>query len=92
MTTDVPSISLNARAAVLVDKLKSSRAELKVGVSAGELGETLIDAGAKQPGGIAAGLLIAEICMGGLGTVEIAASSDTPRWPWTLMVRSSNPV
>jgi methenyltetrahydromethanopterin cyclohydrolase len=92
MTTDVPSISLNARAAVLVDKLKSACAELKVGVSAGELGEMLIDAGAKQPGGIAAGLLIAEICMGGLGTVEIAASSDTPRWPWTVMVRSSNPV
>ena len=30
--------------------------------------------------------------MGGLGTVELAASSDTPRWPWTLMVRSSNPI
>jgi methenyltetrahydromethanopterin cyclohydrolase len=92
MTTDLPSISVNARAAVLVDTLKSASTEVKVGVSTGELGETLIDAGAKQPGSIAAGLLIAEICMGGLGKVELAASSDTPRWPWTLMVRSSNPV
>jgi methenyltetrahydromethanopterin cyclohydrolase len=85
-------MSVNARAAVLVDKLKSACTELKVGVSSGESGETLIDAGARQTGSIAAGLLIAEICMGGLGTVELANSSETPRWPWTLMVRSSNPV
>ncbi len=92
MTTDLPSMSVNARAAVLVDKLKSVCTELKVAVTAGELGESLIDAGAKQPGSIAAGLLIAEICMGGLATVELAASSATPRWPWTLLVRSSNPI
>jgi methenyltetrahydromethanopterin cyclohydrolase len=30
--------------------------------------------------------------MGGLGTVEITASAATPNWPWTLTVRSSNPV
>jgi methenyltetrahydromethanopterin cyclohydrolase len=92
MTTDLPSMSVNARAAVLVDKLKSACAELKIGVSSGESGETLIDAGAKQHGSIAAGLLIAEICMGGLGTVELGPSSDTPRWPWTVVVRSSNPI
>ena len=39
MTTDMPSISVNARAAVLVDKLKSACAELKVGVSSGESGK-----------------------------------------------------
>ena len=30
--------------------------------------------------------------MGGLGTVTLTASTATPRWPWTLLVRSSNPV
>ena len=92
MKTDLQSVSVNARAAVLVEKLRSTRAELKIAVTRGELGETLIDAGARQPGSIAAGLLIAEICMGGLGTVELTASSATPRWPWTLVVRSSNPI
>jgi methenyltetrahydromethanopterin cyclohydrolase len=30
--------------------------------------------------------------MGGLGAVELAPSEATPRWPWTLVVRSSDPV
>src|SRR6516165_1459187 len=92
MNINMQPVSVNARAAVLVEKLRSTCAELKIAVTRGELGETLIDAGARQPGSIAAGLLIAEICMGGLGAVELTASSATPRWPWTLVVRSSNPI
>jgi methenyltetrahydromethanopterin cyclohydrolase len=92
MKTELESLSVNARAAVLVKRLKSACAELKIGIARGELGETLIDAGARHPGSIAAGLLIAEICMGGLGTVELTTGSATPRWPWTLVVRSSNPI
>jgi methenyltetrahydromethanopterin cyclohydrolase len=30
--------------------------------------------------------------MGGLGTVTLVSSTVTPCWPWTLAVRSSNPV
>jgi methenyltetrahydromethanopterin cyclohydrolase len=66
--------------------------ELRIGVSRGELGETLIDAGSKNPGSIAAGIRIAEICMGGLGQVELLPSLATPRWPWSVIVRSSNPA
>src|SRR5436309_8921911 len=87
-----PRISVNARAAALVERLCSDAAELRVAVEKGELGETLIDGGSRCQGGIAAGLRLAEICMGGLGTIAIAASAATPRWPWTLMVRSSQPV
>ena len=87
-----PAMSMNARAAVLVDRLTSAADELKLTVSRGELGETVIDAGARARGSIAAGLQIGEICMGGLGTAQLAASNATPRWPWTLEVRSSNPV
>ncbi len=85
-------ISVNERATKLVTQLMAEAAELKIGVARGELGETLIDAGAKSPGGIAAGLRIAEICMGGLGEVLLVPSSAAPRWPWALAVRSSNPV
>src|SRR5262249_529664 len=41
---------------------------------------------------IAAGVRIAEICMGGLGHVALALDASTPNWPWTIVVRSSHPV
>jgi methenyltetrahydromethanopterin cyclohydrolase len=87
-----PSISVNERAAKLVARLVADAAELKIGVSQGELGETLIDAGSRHPGGIDAGLRVAAICMGDLGHVELVPSGAIARWPWTLTTRSSNPV
>jgi methenyltetrahydromethanopterin cyclohydrolase len=85
-------ISVNARAASLVAELVADAATLRVAVSRGELGETRIDAGANVLGSIAAGLKIAQICMGGLGTVELIPNARTPHWPWTLVTRSSDPV
>jgi methenyltetrahydromethanopterin cyclohydrolase len=90
--TSVPAPSVNEQSAALVTQMVGDAEELRIGVSRGQLGETLIDAGSKNPGGIAAGIRIAEICMGGLGRVDLVPSSATPRWPWTLVVRSSNPV
>ena len=87
-----PTISVNAGAAALVERFKATAAEFKVGVRRGELGETLIDAGSSHAGSIAAGLQLAEICMGGLGAVALTCDTSTPRWPWTLTVRSSHPV
>jgi methenyltetrahydromethanopterin cyclohydrolase len=89
---DPSPASVNRRADARVGALRSDATELKIDVSRGELGETLIDAGAKHPGSITAGLRIAEICMGGLGGVTLAISSATPRWPWTLTVHSCNPA
>jgi methenyltetrahydromethanopterin cyclohydrolase len=89
---EAPAISVNARAAKLVAQLMADAAELKIGVTRGELGESLIDAGSKAPGSIAAGLRVAEICMGGLGHIQLLPSAATPRWPWMLAVRSSHPV
>jgi len=86
------SLSVNARAAALVDRLKADAAVLRIGVARGALGETLIDAGGEHRGSIAAGLRVAEICMGGLGSVELVPSQATPRWPWTLVVRTADPV
>jgi methenyltetrahydromethanopterin cyclohydrolase len=90
--TRAPAISVNTRAAALVEALKAAAAELKIAVARGERGETLIDAGSQTQGSIAAGLALAEICMGGLGKVQLASSAATPRWPWTLTVHSANPV
>jgi methenyltetrahydromethanopterin cyclohydrolase len=88
----LPAISVNGRAAKLVERLIADAAELKIGVERGELGETRIDAGSRYPGSVATGMRIAEICMGGLGHVDLVPSAATPRWPWTLVTRSANPV
>ncbi len=85
-------ISVNRRAAELTAWLRRDAAILNVGVESGPLGEALIDAGASRRGGVEAGLRIAEICMGGLGTVRLAPDSATPRWPWTIAVSSPQPV
>lgn len=90
--TTVPAFSINESAAKLVAQVVADAAQLRLGISRGELGELLIDAGSRNLGGIAAGLRVAAICMGGLGEVALAPSSATPHWPWTLVVRSSNPV
>ena len=84
--------SVNGRAAALVECLKQDAAVLGITIARGELGETLIDAGTASPGSIQAGLRVAEICLGGLGTVDLVCDQASPRWPWTLMVRSSLPV
>lgn len=83
-------ISVNQRARRLFDALCADAAALRVAVTHGEHGETLVDAGA--PGSIAAGLRIAEICMGGLGEVRLQADAATPRWPWSVSVACTQPV
>jgi methenyltetrahydromethanopterin cyclohydrolase len=85
-------LSVNARARELVDRLVADAGPLRIGVSRGPLGEQLIDAGSRFQGGIAAGLRLAEICMGGLGHVALAPGTATPNWPWTVSTRSSHPV
>ena len=82
---------VNARAHALVVDMLARRDEFRIAVAKGSLGETLVDAGARAPGGIAAGLRLAEICLGGLGTVMLAPGGSS-RWPWRLVVRSSHPV
>jgi methenyltetrahydromethanopterin cyclohydrolase len=90
--SDVEILSVNRRAADLTAALRRDATMLNLGVARGPRGETLIDAGAKQRGGVEAGLRIAEICMGGLGAVRLTPDGATPRWPWTITVRSSQPV
>jgi methenyltetrahydromethanopterin cyclohydrolase len=86
------ALSVNMRATKLVDSLVADAASLRIGVTRGSLGEQLIDAGSRFQGGIAAGLRIAEICMGGLGHVALTPAAVTPNWPWRIATRSSHPV
>jgi methenyltetrahydromethanopterin cyclohydrolase len=85
-------ISLNRLAGALADRMIEDAAQLRVGVRRGGMGEIVIDCGAEHRGGIEAGLMMARICMGGLGTVRLAPSEALPDWPWHVMVQTSQPV
>ncbi len=84
--------SVNALAGEIVDRLVAGADRYRVSVSRGASGELLIDAGARAPGGIDAGLLLTEICMGGLGRVSLAPAPGAQKWPFWLTVGSSDPV
>ncbi len=84
--------SVNALANPLVADLVANAKELRLGVAKSDNGATIVDAGVKHAGGLEAGRLIAEICMGGLGHVNLQASSIFPHWPWMLSVHSYNPI
>lgn len=84
--------SVNALAGEIVDRLVAGADRYRVSVSRGASGELLVDAGARAPGGIDAGLLLTEICMGGLGRVSLAHAPGAEKWPFWLTVGSSDPV
>ena len=76
----------------LLRRLIDDAAALRVNVGTTAEGCTLIDAGIDCPGGIAAGLRIAEICLGGLGSVTLGGNGPFRRWPWSLSVHAAHPV
>jgi len=84
--------SVNALTHPLVAHLLANAKELRLGVSKSDNGATIVDAGIKHAGGLEAGRLISEICMGGLGHVNLQTSTTFAHWPWTLSVHSNNPI
>jgi len=84
--------SVNQLSRPLVNELIQHAVKLRLNVQTLDNGCTLIDAGIHAAGGLEAGRIITEICMGGLGTVSLAHSAYTEKWPLTAHVHSSNPV
>lgn len=80
--------SVNELAAPLVDALIGAATTLRLGVSRSAQGATLIDAGVDARGGLEAGRRIAEICMGGLGTVALTPGEGGTQ----VHVHSADPV
>jgi methenyltetrahydromethanopterin cyclohydrolase len=81
-------LGLNERAWEIADHIATHAAVLRVVARTLPGGARVIDAGIAAPGGYAAGLALAEICMGGLGHVDytpLVIGGDT--WPgvhvWT---------
>ncbi len=61
-------------------------------MSEGTLGECRIDCGVNAVGGLEAGRRIAEICLGGLGSVSLAATNPDSSLPFVVTVHTSQPV
>src|SRR6184192_3065295 len=82
------ALHLNDRAWEIADRMAAHADALRVAVRTVASGARVIDAGIATPGGHAAGLALAEICMGGLGHVDytpVQIGGDS--WPgvrvWT---------
>ncbi|MFZ2168171.1 MAG: methenyltetrahydromethanopterin cyclohydrolase, partial [Methylococcaceae bacterium] len=84
--------SVNSLSKPLVKHLIDNADKLRLGIEILENGCTVIDAGINVPGGLEAGRIIAEICLGGMGTVTISQCSYTDNWPLSVNVHTSNPV
>jgi methenyltetrahydromethanopterin cyclohydrolase len=84
--------SVNKLTQPLVQELLNNADKLRLNIEKLANGCTLIDAGIKAPGGLEAGRIITEICLGGLGTVSLSQSPHTDKWPLTVNVHTSNPV
>ncbi len=84
--------SVNKLSQPLVRELLDNADKLRLNVQKLANGCTIIDAGINALGGLEAGRIITEICLGGMGTVAISQSAYTEKWPLTVNVHSSNPV
>lgn len=84
--------SLNAQVAPLVRALIDNAEALRVDVTKGSLGETLIDCGVKAVGGLEAGRMLAEICLAGLGRVTFETINTEGPWPFMVTIHTSQPV
>ena len=84
--------SVNKHTQPLLKQLLDNADKLRLGVEVLANGSTIIDAGINAVGGLEAGRIIAEICLGGLGTVSISHSTYTTNWPLSVNVHTGNPV
>lgn len=90
--TEQVGVSINFSTRPLVESLIRDAALLRLKVSELSNGVTLIDAGIEADGGLEAGRRIAEICMGGMGTVTLTHTALTSSWPLRVNVHATDPV
>ena len=84
--------SVNKASQPLVDQLVEDAQALQIEINTLNNGTRIIDAGVNCIGGLEAGRLIGEICMGGLGTVTLGTNSGFENWPWSVNVHAKTPV
>ena len=83
--------SLNIRAMALADALAADPEAYGVVVTTLPNGARLIDCGTTAPGGLEAGRIFAEICMGGLGAVSFSEMTIDGLSMPAVLVRTDHP-
>ena len=86
--TKAADLRMNERAWALADDACGRTEELHLGVHRLASGARVLDAGVAVPGGLAAGRLLTELCMGGLGHLDfVSLTIGGEAWPgvqvWT---------
>jgi methenyltetrahydromethanopterin cyclohydrolase len=84
--------SIHALSRPLLEALISHANALNIGIWQHETGATIVDAGIRHAGSAEAGRRIAEICMGGLGSVSFQQNSNFKDWSLNIHVQSEIPV
>jgi methenyltetrahydromethanopterin cyclohydrolase len=87
--------TLNERAYELCNAMAAEAEQLGIAVSTLACGTRIIDCGVKAPGSLEAGRRLAEVCLAGLGIVELQASdSSVPNTGCnkSVSVSTQNPV
>jgi len=84
--------SINDLTQPIVQELINSADALRIGIEKDSCGATIIDAGINYTGGLEAGRLISEVCLGGLGNVSLIHTNTAPQWPLSVYVHTANPV
>ncbi len=85
------SLKMNERARDMAEVMAEDAAGLRIAAQTLASGALVIDAGVQVDGGFNAGLLLSEICMGGLGDVEFASLQlGGENWPG-VQVRTDHP-
>lgn len=85
-------ISVNLRALAIVEEMIQDADALDVAVSRLDNGTVLVDAGIAVPGSLEAGLMLARVCLGGLGTISFCQLPFGDTWLPGLTVSVSHPV
>ncbi len=84
--------SINDLTQPIVQELINRADALRIGIEKDSCDATIVDAGINYPGGLEAGRLISEICLGGLGNVSLTHTNTAPQWPLSVYVHTANPV
>lgn len=84
-----PQLSLNDRALRAAEALLSRAEELRISVSMLSCGARIVDCGVKSVGGLEAGRLLAEICLSGLGQVQLFRGREK-LWPGASIAVSTD--
>jgi methenyltetrahydromethanopterin cyclohydrolase len=90
--TETGRPSVNRRAYPLLEALVADATALRLEISRSAAGALMVDAGIACAGSFEAGRRIAEICLGGLGSVTLGPAADNASASAQIGMHTSNPV